>query len=117
MNFTAWKEPSTSYTPGVNIYENASAVLLEVELPGRKREDVNVEVAERMLKISARDASTEREGFEASYIERRRAGLERSFRLGADLDSDKIQARYENGLLLLEIPKHAAAQPRKVEIG
>jgi HSP20 family protein len=104
------------YSPGVNIYENAKEVLLEVELPGRKREDVSVEVTERTLKISAPDAAVEREGYESIARERRRGAFERSFRLGADLQADKIQARFENGLLLLSIPKHEKAQARKVEI-
>jgi HSP20 family protein len=116
MTFTSWKPQVATYSPGVNIYENNAEVLLEVELPGRKREDVQVEVVERTLKISAKDANTAREGFEASYVERRRGELERSFRLGTDLESDKIQARFENGLLLLSIPKHAASQARKIEV-
>ena len=116
MTFTSWKPQATSYNPGVNIYENNNEVLLEIELPGRKREDVNVELVDRTLKISAKDADTQREGYQASYTERRRMALERSFRLGADLESEKIQARFENGLLLLNIPKQAAAQSRKVEV-
>ena len=116
MTFTTWRQPVTAYSPGVNIFENAAEVLLEVELPGRKREDVNVEVVEQTLTISAKEAVTEREGFESGYFERKRGPVERSFRLGADLDSSKVQARFENGLLLLSIPKHAAAQPRKIDI-
>jgi HSP20 family protein len=116
MTFTSWKPQVAAYNPGVNIYENATEVLLEVELPGRKREDVTVEVVDRTLKISAKDADTRREGYEASYSERRRGALERSFRLGPDLESDKVQARFENGLLLLSVPKLATAQARKIEV-
>jgi HSP20 family protein len=116
MTFTSWRQPLTSYSPGVNIFEKDSEILLEVELPGRKREDVNVEVVDRTLKISAKEAVTDREGFEASYVERSRGAIERSFRLGADLEPGKVQARFENGLLLLSIPKQATAQPHKVEI-
>ena len=116
MTFTSWRQPQTAYAPGVNIYEKPTEVLLEIELPGRKREDVSVEVVERVLKISSKDAATDREGYEASYLERRRGAIERSFRLGADLEPEKIQARFENGLLLLSIPKQAAAAARKVEI-
>lgn len=110
---------NTAYAPsrtGVNIYENSSEVLLEVEMPGRKKEDVSVEVADRTLKISAKDAVTAREGYEASYVENSRRAFERSFRLGADLDASKVQARYENGLLILSIPRSEGTQPRKVEI-
>jgi HSP20 family protein len=116
MTFTSWKPQVSSYSPGVNIYENNTEVLLEVELPGRKREDVSVEVVERSLKISASAAETEREGYESSYRERRRGAIERSFRLGSDLETEKVQARFENGLLLVSIPKHATAQARKIEV-
>jgi HSP20 family protein len=116
MTFTTWKPQAAVYNPGVNIYENAAEVLLEVELPGRKREDVSVEVVDRTLTISAKEADSERAGYEASYRERRRGELKRSFRLGTDLETDKVQARYDNGLLLLSIPKQAAAQPHKIEV-
>ena len=116
MTYATCRPAAVSSAPGVNLYENDKEILLEVELPGRKREDVSVEVAESILSISAKDAVTEREGFEISYRERSRAAFERSFRLGSDLDAAKIQARFENGLLLLSVPKHEKAQPKKVEI-
>jgi HSP20 family molecular chaperone IbpA len=116
MSYATCSAPQSLTYPGVNIYENAAEVLLEVELPGRKREEISVEMTERTLKISAPEAVTAREGFEAVARERRRGAFERSFRLGADLQAEKIQARFENGLLLLSIAKHEKAQPRKVEI-
>lgn len=116
MTYTTCRPPLSNYSPGVNIYENATDVLLEVELPGRRREEVSVEVIERTLKISAKEALTEREGYASVTRERSRGAFERSFGLGADLEVEKIQARFENGLLLLSIPRHEKAQPRKVEI-
>ena len=108
--------PSAIASPGVNLYESDKEVLLEIEVPGRKREDISVEVVDSTLNVSAKDALVEREGFSSSYRERNRAAFERSFRLGSDLHADKIQARYENGLLVLSIPKHEKAATRKVEI-
>lgn len=105
-----------SNTPGVNLYENDKELLLEIELPGRKREDVQVEVLQNTLQVSAKDAVTDREGFETSYSERRRGAFERKFKLGADLQAEKIQARFENGLLILSVPKHERAAAHKVEI-
>ena len=115
MLFTHHRQAQASFSPGVNIFENPGEVLLEIELPGRKREEVQVEVSDRSLKISAPELSAGREGYQSSYLERRRGAIERSFRLGADLESGKIQARFENGLLLLSIPRQAA-KAHKVEI-
>jgi HSP20 family protein len=112
----AYRRASATNSPGVNLFENDKEILLEIELAGRKREDVTVEVVDQVLKVSAKEAQTGREGFEASYRERERGAFERSFKLGTDLQSDKIQARYENGLLLLSIPRHEKAATRKVEI-
>jgi HSP20 family protein len=116
MTYASCRPAALSSAPGVNLYENDKEILLEIELPGRKRGEISVEVADNTLRISAQDAVTDREGFEVSYRERSRAAFERSFKLGSDLDAAKIQARFENGLLLLGIPKHEKAQPKKVEI-
>ncbi|MES2201892.1 MAG: Hsp20/alpha crystallin family protein [candidate division FCPU426 bacterium] len=109
----------SGYTSGlnVNIFENDKEMLLEAALPGRKREELTLEVSEKVLTIKVPGISVEREGFQLEYSEHSRGDLERSFKLGPNLDTTKIQARFENGLLLISIPKQPEAQSRKVEIG
>ncbi len=116
MTFTHFRPTATLQTPAVNIFENEHEVLLEIELPGYRREDIAVEQAGRALKITAKELEAGREGYSVSYRERSRRGFERSFRLGADLDATKIQARYENGLLLLSVPRLAKQGSTKVEV-
>ena len=102
--------------PNVNIYDNEKELLLEVELPGFKREEVSLEVTNHVLTIKTAQGSVERQGYALEYAERDGLGIERSFRLGSNVDAEKIQARFENGLLLVTVPKHPQAQARKVEI-
>lgn len=100
----------------VNIYSNEKELLLEVELPGFKREEVTLEVANQVLTIKTPEASVQRQGYDQDYAERGSSSVERSFRLGSNVDAEKIQARFENGLLLVTLPKHPETQARKVEI-
>lgn len=99
-----------------NVYENDKETLLELALPGFTKEEVSLEVTDKILKIRAERKAAEREGYREVWAERGAKSAERSFRLGEDLDDAKIQARFENGLLLVTLPKAEKAQPKKVEI-
>ena len=103
--------------PNVNIYENEKELFLEVELPGFKREEVGLEVANRILTIRTPAVKAEREGYSLKYAERGDDEVVRSFRLGPNVEAEKVQARFVNGLLLVTVPKHPESQARKVEIG
>ena len=100
----------------LNLYENEKEVMLEVELPGLKREDVTLEVQDRVLTLKGSFKAGTREGYTRSWGSRAEGEFEKSFRLGDNLDENGIKARFEDGLLLVSLPKAAKPESRKVEI-
>lgn len=107
--------------PAVNIRENAENFLVEMAAPGMNKEDFKVELDGNTLTItSERSDRQEKEGERYSRREFSYQSFQRSFTLPKDVvDIDQIQAKYENGLLNLVIPKKEEAKqkpPRMIQI-
>ncbi|CAM2864537.1 Hsp20/alpha crystallin family protein [Chryseobacterium flavum] len=113
---------STSTTvPSVNIRENADAYEVEVAAPGMEKNDFEIKLDGNLLTISS-SKEDNHETEEGNYTRREFSyqSFQRSFELPRDVvDQENIQAKYENGLLLLTIPKKETAKqkpPRLIEI-
>ena len=113
---------STSTTvPAVNIKETADAFEVEVAAPGMEKNDFNITLDGNLLTISSAKEQRE-EKKEKNYTRREFSyqSFQRSFELAKDVvDEDKINARYENGLLYLTIPKKEEAKqkgPRTIQV-
>ena len=103
------------WSPFVDIEEQDDAYELEVELPGVKREDVNIEVVGNELSITGEIKEKERKG--AMRRRTRRTGrFEYRVRLPDQVDSSKIQASLDQGVLTVRVPKAERAKRQKVEI-
>ena len=109
--------------PAVNVKEEDDRFVLEVVAPGRKREDFHVEVENDLLRISSESKVDNSEKDEQDNYTRREfqyTSFARSFQLPETVMSDSIGARYEDGVLFLELPKKEEAKPqpaRRIEIG
>lgn len=100
-----------SFTPKVDIIENEKAFELHVEVPGMKKEDFNIEINDNYLTVSGeRKFSTEKNEKDFYSIETRYGNFSRSFTLPENIDSAKINAKYNNGILELTIPKDEKKQ-------
>ncbi|WP_217606554.1 Hsp20/alpha crystallin family protein [Chitinophaga sp. GbtcB8] len=113
---------STSTTvPAVNINETADAFEVEVAAPGMEKKDFSITLDGNLLTISSTKEQQE-EKKEKNYTRREFSyqSFQRSFELAKDVvDEDKINARYENGLLHLTIPKKEEAKqkgPRTIQV-
>ncbi|MBZ0326008.1 MAG: Hsp20/alpha crystallin family protein [Altibacter sp.] len=97
--------------PAVNIKENLANFALELAVPGLKKEDFTIEVDENVLKISAEvknekeDAKKVDEHTKVTRKEFNYSSFKRSFTLPETVEVDSINATYNNGLLLITIPK------------
>ncbi|WP_448518576.1 Hsp20/alpha crystallin family protein [Rhodoflexus sp.] len=101
--------------PAANIRETQEAFLIELAVPGLKKEDFQIQVEENLLRISANVQAESEEQDAATKIHRREFSFhsfERSFRLPKSADSDKITASYTDGVLQLNIPKREEAKPK-----
>lgn len=106
--------------PFADIEETDSAYTVTAELPGIPRENIEVKVSEdNTVEISGK-ASTDKKESKGSYVRQERSHTDfyRRFRLESDIDSDKVEAKVENGILSLTLPKKApeSAKIKKVEI-
>ncbi len=102
--------------PGVDIFEDDSGITLHADMPGVSREHLSVHVEGDLLSIKG-DADIQLpEGMEPLYAEVRANRYERSFTLSSEMDTEKVEANLNNGVLTLRIPKREEHKPRKIEV-
>ena len=102
--------------PAVDITEEEKAYILEAELPGYKQEEVKVQVEKHVLTLSSSKESSKEEDKNSLVTERCYQCFERSFTLPEDVDEEKIEGVFENGLLVLTMPKKEVAKPKAIEV-
>ena len=90
-----------------DIRETEDQYILEVDLPGYKKEDIKIDVTEGYLTINAKTDHEEKKEEKGNYVRRERFTGEctRSFYVGDDIKTNEIKASFKNGILLLEVPK------------
>lgn len=120
--FSNWRNEMNegNKVPRVNIAETDGEFLVEMAAPGMKRNDFQIELDNDHLLISA-EVKNSREDENVSFTRKEFSyeSFKRSFHLPNSVERDKIQARYENGLLRLVIPKKEEAKrkpPKKIKI-
>ncbi len=90
----------------VDIGEDETGIFIEADMPGIKKEDIKVSVEDDVLSISAERTQNEEEKKKGYHrIERSWGCLNRSFTVGENVDVDKIEATYDNGVLKIKVPK------------
>jgi len=106
-------ENMNSNGPAVNIKENEKDFELELAVPGRKKEDFNIEVDNNLLTISS-EVKNEGEVHEENYTRREFgfSSFKRAFTLPETIDEDKIKADYLDGILRFTLPKRKEALPK-----
>lgn len=109
--------PGRFYAPHTDVYETAGALVVVMEIPGVAREAVGIEVKEDLLRVEARIDPAKYEGLEPVHTEYNVGHWARSFALSDRVDRERIEARLENGVLTLTLPKTAEARPRRIAVG
>jgi len=102
--------------PPVDVIEDASGITLYADLPGVPKDRLSLQVEADTLTIEGEVALDIAEGMEATHAEMSVPRYRRVFTLYRELDTDKVSAEFNHGVLKLRIPKAEHAQPRKVEI-
>lgn len=106
-----------TFLPETNIVETETGFEISVELPGLDQSDVHVELHEGQLIISG-EKKPETEETEKTYhrVERRFGEFRRVVSLPIDVDEEKVEANFRNGVLLVALPKSEKALPKQVEV-
>lgn len=104
------------HVPSVNITETENSYGIEVSAPGFDKKDFNLSVADNVLTISG-TYSTENFNEEKSYVRKEfnYGSFKRSFNLADLVDEDHIDAKYENGILKIELPKNDKGKTKNVK--
>jgi HSP20 family protein len=105
------------WRPRTDVVEESNAYVVTIDLPGLKKDDVSITVEENVLKIAG-ERKTEHEENSEGYrrLERSFGSFERTFRLPREIEVDKIESTYENGVLRVRVPKSEKALPRRIEV-
>lgn len=104
-------------SPAIDVEETDSEYLVYADLPGVKKEDINVECSENQLTITAERKYESVEGRKRDRQERFYGKYQRSFTLPQGIRADNIQADFSNGELVVHVPKGEESKARKIEIG
>jgi len=108
---------SGGFVPAVDIYEDAEKVVLKLEVPGVEEKDLDVRVEKNTLTVKGeRKLESEEKQENFHRIERRYGSFYRAFTLPTTVDTESIDAKYNAGVLKLELKKKAEAQPKQIKI-
>jgi HSP20 family protein len=109
---------AASFAPPVDIYEDDHKLILKLEVPGVKQDDLDIQVEGRTLTVRGeRKFSSEEKQENFHRVEHRYGTFARSFTLPNSVDAENVNATYDAGVLQLEFPKKAEAKPRQIKIG
>ena len=105
-----------TYLPRADIYETQDSIHIALDMPGANQNQIDVTLEQNVLTISGMTAHAAPEGYSPTYLEFRPGDYERSFRLTEQIDRDKIDAVYKDGVLKLTLPKAETAKVRKISV-
>lgn len=106
-----------NFVPGIDISENDTQFRITAELPGMKKEDINVNLENGRLTISGeRTFEKKEEGETYHRVETRYGSFNRSFQLPDNVDGESVDATYEDGLLQITIEKSEDKIKKQIEI-
>lgn len=109
---------SPSFLPPVDVFEGEHTITVQAELPGIEEKDVDVRVENNILTISGERKMENEENRENFHRQERSYGrFTRSFTLPSTVDTDNVNADFNNGVLKIMLNKRAEAKPKQIKIG
>lgn len=104
---------------GLNMYETENTLVVEMEVPGIKEEDIDVNVSDGILTVMAHNATSEERKNEKGikvYSSSVRNNFSYSTSLPSNIDTSKVDANLDNGILTIEIDKAPESKPKKIKV-
>ena len=108
---------TSSFAPAVDVYEDEHNVTLKIEVPGIDEKDINVSLENNTLTVHG-ERKIEKEEKEENYrrVESQYGSFTRTFNLPPTVDSEKVSAIYDKGVLKVTLPKKAEAKPKQIKV-
>ncbi len=105
------------WNPAVDVYQDKDNVVVKAEIPGMKKEDIEVSLHDGVLSISGERKSEEKFEESDTYRTERFVGkFQRTFTLPTQVDATKVAAAYKDGVLTITLPKAEEAKPKQIEV-
>lgn len=105
------------WNPAIDVYDDKDNVIVKAELPGMKKEQIEVSLHDGALSISGERKSEEKfEGAETHRSERFVGRFHRTVTLPANVKGDQVAAQYKDGVLTVTLPKAEEAKPKQIEV-
>lgn len=114
-----FNEPAAArpWCPAVDISEHENALVLSADIPGVKMEDIEIKLEQGTLTLSgSREFKKQEEKGGYHRIERSYGSFHRAFSLPDTVDTDKVEASFDNGVLTITLPKKELAKPRTIKV-
>ena len=108
---------TASFAPPVDIYEDEHKIVLKLEVPGMKENELDIQLENNVLTVKG-ERKFEKEEKEENFhrIERRYGSFYRSFTIPNTVNPDSVKANYEAGVLKIELEKRAEAKPKQIKV-
>ena len=107
----------TGWSPALDLYESGDHLVAAVELPGMRKEDIDISLHDGTLTISGeRKSESNKNGETAQRTERYVGTFRRSIALPTRVDAGKVSATYQDGILRVTLPKAEEAKPKQIQV-
>jgi len=107
----------SGWMPAVDLYEDNDNLYVKAELPGMKKEDIEVSLHDGVLTLSGERKADERSAKAEMYRGERFTGrFQRTFTLNTPVEEPKVKAAYVDGILTITLPKAEKAKPKQIEV-
>ena len=106
----------TGWSPALDLYESGENIVAVIELPGMRKEDIDISLHDGTLTISGERKRESTNGDKAQRTERYVGTFRRSIALPTHVDAGKVNATYEDGILKVTLPKADEAKPKQIQV-
>ncbi len=106
-----------TFAPAFDVSETEKELIVEAEISGMDKKDIKINLSNGVLTIQGEKKHEKKEENENYHcVERRYGTFSRTMRLPVEVDPEKVDATYKNGLLTVTLPKSGAVEPKKIEV-
>ncbi|MBF0255137.1 MAG: Hsp20/alpha crystallin family protein [Gammaproteobacteria bacterium] len=105
-----------SLRPAMDIFEDATGITVLADMPGVPKEKLDIQIDKDSLTVGGEILLDMPSGMDPVYADVRKTRYQRSFTLSRELDTEKTEASFKDGVLILRIPKREAHQTRKIQV-
>jgi HSP20 family protein len=115
-SFARQGELFSGWSPALDLYQNNDNIVAMIELPGMRKEDIEISLHDGTLAISGERKSEPSNGEKAERTERYVGKVRRSVTLPARVNANKVSATYRDGILTVTLPKAEEAKPKQIQV-